>query len=163
MCAITMVFNSSWKPLFHIEVTAAEEDGGKEEGKRLRGGGDWTILDDDLMKNRWGRQLDIIGCRLGRTLTLLLTVAGDGSSWLPGLEKLPPLQKLISSISFSRHKHHHLHYRQCFLTVFTSDKSKSFVASSVTWRWTGSPTHSGFSSSLWWNILNWKRRDQSLW
>ena len=51
-----MVFNSSWKPLFHIEVTAAEEDGGKEEGKRLRGGGgDWTILDDYLMKNRWGR------------------------------------------------------------------------------------------------------------
>ena len=35
MCAITMVFNSS----FHIEVTAAEEDGGKEEGKRFRGGG----------------------------------------------------------------------------------------------------------------------------
>ena len=35
MCAITMVFNSS----FHIEVTAAEEDGEKEEGKRLRGGG----------------------------------------------------------------------------------------------------------------------------
>ena len=39
MCAITMVFHSSLKTLFHIEVTAAEEDGGKEEGKRLRGGG----------------------------------------------------------------------------------------------------------------------------
>ena len=55
MCGITMVFNSSWKPLFHIEVPTAEEDGGKEEGKRLRGGGDSTIFDDDLMKNFWFR------------------------------------------------------------------------------------------------------------
>ena len=40
--------------------------------------------------------LEIIGCRLGRTLTLPLTVGGDGSSWLPGLEKLPQKQNILS-------------------------------------------------------------------
>ena len=86
MCAITMVFNSS----FHIEVTAAEEDGGKEEGKRLRGGGGEQFS----MTIRWKiGDLEIIGCSLGRTFTLLLMVAGDGSSWLPGLQKLPPTKK----------------------------------------------------------------------
>ena len=160
MCAITMVFNSSWKPLFHIEVTAAEEDGGKEEGKRLRGGGDWTIFNDNLMKNQWGRHYWL---QLGPDPY----AAPDGGwGWVVMIARSRKTSTTakINILNF-------------FLTPQTSSPSlqimflnsphirqkEIFLASSVTWRWTGSPTHSGFSSSLWWNILNWKRRDQSLW